>query len=235
MQDRALLCKSTSNSLAAPFMQPPCCASTAPASHQYSYNFPMNQVGTRHQSKDFSHNLSLQTATESFTRRQSKLSHRLMGLRGFGAIGDNYYVNTSGAAMCYPCPENTETLSTGADDIRRCQCIRGFYAPARRLSEPFRATLHTQFAPGMPGVWGQKSGKMHAKVGSPGSRPLACLTSSDGWALHLEHILGGPEGWGKGSKHRSSNPNFGRRLGTHLTRSGKNVFQDASKMPPAHP
>eukprot|EP00967_Tisochrysis_lutea_P069761 scaffold91857_cov20-Tisochrysis_lutea.AAC.1 len=125
MQDRALLCKSTSNSLAAPFMQPPCCASTAPASHQYSYNFPMNQVGTRHQSKDFSHNLSLQTATESFTRRQSKLSHRLMGLRGFGAIGDvcmgtctNFYVH-----MCHWMCGAIDPLCKDLSSTCSCLCF----------------------------------------------------------------------------------------------------------------
>eukprot|EP00983_Pelagomonas_calceolata_P106724 1159265-Pelagomonas_calceolata.AAC.3 len=32
---------------------------------------------------------------------------------------------------------------------------------------------------------------MSAKVGSPGSCPPACLTSSYGLALHLEHIFGG--------------------------------------------
>uniref|UniRef100_A0A6S8Q6W5 Uncharacterized protein n=1 Tax=Dunaliella tertiolecta TaxID=3047 RepID=A0A6S8Q6W5_DUNTE len=43
----------------------------------------------------------------------------------------NQWVNTTGNAFCHPCPENTETLAVGADDIRKCQCIRGFYAPAR--------------------------------------------------------------------------------------------------------
>eukprot|EP00983_Pelagomonas_calceolata_P003595 117124-Pelagomonas_calceolata.AAC.1 len=32
-------------------------------------------------------------------------------------------------------------------------------------------------------------------MGSPGSHPLDCLTSSDGWALDQEHILGVPGGW----------------------------------------
>eukprot|EP00983_Pelagomonas_calceolata_P077930 1154070-Pelagomonas_calceolata.AAC.2 len=52
----------------------------------------------------------------------------------------------------------------------------------------------------VPRVWDQKSGKMQAKVGSPGSYPPACLTSSDGWALYQEHVLGGPWGWGRVEK-----------------------------------
>eukprot|EP00983_Pelagomonas_calceolata_P032434 1017407-Pelagomonas_calceolata.AAC.1 len=49
-------------------------------------------------------------------------------------------------------------------------------------------------------------------MGSPGGRPPACLTSSDGWALDQEHILGGPGGWGWGGgpENRSPNLNFGR-------------------------
>eukprot|EP00983_Pelagomonas_calceolata_P067570 1149519-Pelagomonas_calceolata.AAC.3 len=43
---------------------------------------------------------------------------------------------------------------------------------------------------GVAKVWGQKSGKMPAEVGSPGSCPLACTTSSDGWALYQEISLG---------------------------------------------
>eukprot|EP00983_Pelagomonas_calceolata_P031331 983131-Pelagomonas_calceolata.AAC.2 len=35
-------------------------------------------------------------------------------------------------------------------------------------------------------------------MGSSRRRLLACLTSSNGWELHLEHILGGPGGWGGG-------------------------------------
>eukprot|EP00983_Pelagomonas_calceolata_P062633 1147373-Pelagomonas_calceolata.AAC.2 len=48
---------------------------------------------------------------------------------------------------------------------------------------------------------------------SSGSSPPAFLISSDGWALHQEHILGHPGGWGWGSKNCSLDLNFGRENG----------------------
>eukprot|EP00983_Pelagomonas_calceolata_P115702 1160224-Pelagomonas_calceolata.AAC.20 len=33
-------------------------------------------------------------------------------------------------------------------------------------------------------VWGQKAGKIPAEMGSSRRRPLACLTSSNGWTPH---------------------------------------------------
>eukprot|EP00983_Pelagomonas_calceolata_P097792 1158280-Pelagomonas_calceolata.AAC.7 len=41
-------------------------------------------------------------------------------------------------------------------------------------------------------------GKMSAKMGSARSCPPACLISSNGWALHQGHVLGG---WGGGPGH----------------------------------
>eukprot|EP00983_Pelagomonas_calceolata_P122293 1160894-Pelagomonas_calceolata.AAC.3 len=73
---------------------------------------------------------------------------------------------------------------------------------------------------GLPRVWGQKSGKIPAKMGSPGSRLPACLTSSDGWALHQEHILGGPGDWG-GGKNCSSDLKFGRGNGEYLLQTNQ--------------
>eukprot|EP00983_Pelagomonas_calceolata_P054402 1143672-Pelagomonas_calceolata.AAC.1 len=46
------------------------------------------------------------------------------------ACATNHWINTTGNAFCHPCPENTETLAVGADDIRKCQCIRDFYTPS---------------------------------------------------------------------------------------------------------
>eukprot|EP00983_Pelagomonas_calceolata_P065454 1148597-Pelagomonas_calceolata.AAC.2 len=56
---------------------------------------------------------------------------------------------------------------------------------------------------GLPRVWGQKSGEIPAKMGSPGSGPPACLTSSDGWALHQEQSWGF---WGAGMGVRKIAP-----------------------------
>ena len=56
--------------------------------------------------------------------------------------------------------------------------------------------LHAQFVLRGPKVWGQGTGKIPAKMGSSENTPLACLTSSNGQALHQEHNLGGPGGWG---------------------------------------
>eukprot|EP00983_Pelagomonas_calceolata_P081043 1155398-Pelagomonas_calceolata.AAC.2 len=39
-------------------------------------------------------------------------------------------------------------------------------------------------------------------MGSSRRCPLACLTSSDCWALHQERILGGLGGWGGGPENR---------------------------------
>eukprot|EP00983_Pelagomonas_calceolata_P126036 1161265-Pelagomonas_calceolata.AAC.6 len=60
---------------------------------------------------------------------------------------------------------------------------------------------------GVPRVWGQKAGKMLAQTSSSGSCPPACLISSNNWALHQEHILGGPgglEGWEQPLYHLGS-------------------------------
>eukprot|EP00983_Pelagomonas_calceolata_P000461 15659-Pelagomonas_calceolata.AAC.1 len=43
---------------------------------------------------------------------------------------------------------------------------------------------------------------------SPGGHPPACLASSDGWALHQEHILGCPGGWGGGPENCSPDLDF---------------------------
>ncbi|KAF5839329.1 hypothetical protein DUNSADRAFT_1106 [Dunaliella salina] len=48
----------------------------------------------------------------------------------------NHWVNISGAAECYPCPENTETLSVGADSIDKCHCMPGFYTQAGVTGTP---------------------------------------------------------------------------------------------------
>eukprot|EP00983_Pelagomonas_calceolata_P016404 517877-Pelagomonas_calceolata.AAC.3 len=55
---------------------------------------------------------------------------------------------------------------------------------------------------GMPRVWGQKAGWIPAEMGSSGGRPLACLTHSDGWALHQEQVLVVLRGWGGGLENR---------------------------------
>eukprot|EP00983_Pelagomonas_calceolata_P095489 1158014-Pelagomonas_calceolata.AAC.4 len=68
------------------------------------------------------------------------------------------------------------------------------------------------FCRGLPRVWGQKSGRIPAKMGSPGSSPPACLTNSDGWALYQEHILGGPGG-SSGVQKIASDLDFGRENG----------------------
>eukprot|EP00983_Pelagomonas_calceolata_P106078 1159197-Pelagomonas_calceolata.AAC.3 len=51
---------------------------------------------------------------------------------------------------------------------------------------------------------------MPAKMGSSGGCHPACLTSSDGWALHQEQCLGGPGCWSEGPENRSPDLNFGR-------------------------
>eukprot|EP00983_Pelagomonas_calceolata_P109038 1159516-Pelagomonas_calceolata.AAC.21 len=87
------------------------------------------------------------------------------------------------------------------------------------------------FCRGLPRVWGWESGKIPAKMGSSGSCPPARLTSTDGWALHQEHILGGPGGWGGGPKNRSPDLNFGRRNGevtsqsNHCTKCSGGLFR----------
>eukprot|EP00983_Pelagomonas_calceolata_P077562 1153920-Pelagomonas_calceolata.AAC.1 len=63
---------------------------------------------------------------------------------------------------------------------------------------------------GVRRVWGQISSKIPARMGSPGGRPPAYLTSSNDCALYQEHILGGPGGWGGGPNNRSPDLNFGR-------------------------
>eukprot|EP00200_Dunaliella_tertiolecta_P014494 CAMPEP_0202392902 /NCGR_PEP_ID=MMETSP1127-20130417/92625_1 /ASSEMBLY_ACC=CAM_ASM_000462 /TAXON_ID=3047 /ORGANISM="Dunaliella tertiolecta, Strain CCMP1320" /LENGTH=168 /DNA_ID=CAMNT_0048995449 /DNA_START=177 /DNA_END=683 /DNA_ORIENTATION=+ len=60
---------------------------------------------------------------------------------------------------------------------------------------------------GVPAAWGQrkgqKAGKMPTKMGSSGSCLPACLTSSDGWALHQEQSWGF---WGAGMGVRKIAP-----------------------------
>eukprot|EP00983_Pelagomonas_calceolata_P026354 827163-Pelagomonas_calceolata.AAC.4 len=51
---------------------------------------------------------------------------------------------------------------------------------------------------------------MPAKMRSSGCCLPACLTSSNGWALHQEHVLGSPMGWG--SNNHTIGHNFGMEM-----------------------
>eukprot|EP00983_Pelagomonas_calceolata_P014780 469453-Pelagomonas_calceolata.AAC.1 len=59
-----------------------------------------------------------------------------------------------------------------------------------------RSALHTQPVPGCTQVVGPESRQSPCQDGSSEPCPPACLTSSDGWALHREHNFRGPGGWG---------------------------------------
>eukprot|EP00983_Pelagomonas_calceolata_P093200 1157751-Pelagomonas_calceolata.AAC.3 len=65
---------------------------------------------------------------------------------------------------------------------------------------------------GVPRVWGQKPGKIPAKMGSPGSCPPGLPDQQRWLALVQEHNLRGPGGWGRGPENRSPTSNSAGKL-----------------------
>eukprot|EP00983_Pelagomonas_calceolata_P042857 1138678-Pelagomonas_calceolata.AAC.17 len=83
----------------------------------------------------------------------------------------------------------------GAQDHKLCTSACMAHALGQDLCLDLSKQLCIlSFCRGLPRVWGQRSGKIPATMGSSGCSPPAYLTSSNGWALHQEHIPGGPGG-----------------------------------------
>eukprot|EP00983_Pelagomonas_calceolata_P066512 1149075-Pelagomonas_calceolata.AAC.3 len=85
---------------------------------------------------------------------------------------------------------------------------------------------------GLPRVWSQKSGKMSVKMGSSGSCPPACLTSSNRFALLQEHILRGPGAWGGGPESCSPDLNL---AGEMASKNCRQTYAQSGYAPPRNP